>query len=555
MRKPGKTIERPGAPSKDGRNAPRPPGQGRSAPWPGLENVPQFRTLRTLVARHPWALHLFAVAITGLTLIVRSQLDVAFHDRPLLILFMLPIILSAAMGGLWTGLLSTGIAGAGAYLFFIPRDAASWRVSSHDLVQWSMLLASGALVSLLCEMLHRFLKLHQAEKETLREQEALLRLFVDYAPAALAMLDTDMRYLAVSRRWLQDFGLPGQSVLGRSHYEIFPEIPERWKDIHRRCLAGAVEQADEDPFERADGGIQWIKWEIRPWHEASGAVGGIVIFSEDITERKRMQEVMIQTEKMMSVGGVAAGMAHEINNPLGIIIQSVQVVAMRLSPDAPANKKAAEACGCDLACIRSYLEQRRVFEFLEAIREAGTRAAKIVANMLEFSRKSENVSSLASMNALLDKSLELAGSDYDLKKNYDFRRVAITRDYQPDLPPLTCVEVQLEQVFMNILRNAAQALAEQRQADSPPGIVLRTRLEGDHVRIEIEDNGPGMDEATREHIFKPFFTTKPPGVGTGLGLSVSAFIIATNHGGSIAVEPAPGRGTRFVIRLPLAGPQ
>jgi PAS domain S-box-containing protein len=120
----------------------------------------------------------------------------------------------------------------------------------------------------------------------LAEREEQLRLFVDHAPASIAMFDRDMRYVAVSRRWSEDYHLGQQELLGRSHYEIFPEIPERWKAIHRRCLAGAVEQAQDDSVRRADGTKQWLAWEIRPWRDASGAIGGIVCFSEDITERK-----------------------------------------------------------------------------------------------------------------------------------------------------------------------------------------------------------------------------------------------------------------------------
>ncbi len=118
----------------------------------------------------------------------------------------------------------------------------------------------------------------------LRTREGQLGLFIDHAPAALAMFDPQMRYLAVSRRWLEDYGLQAP-VLGRSHYDVFPEIGSRWREVHRRCLGGATERCDEDRFDRADGTTQWLRWEVLPWRAATGAIGGIVIFSEDITER------------------------------------------------------------------------------------------------------------------------------------------------------------------------------------------------------------------------------------------------------------------------------
>jgi PAS domain S-box-containing protein len=137
----------------------------------------------------------------------------------------------------------------------------------------------------------------QRVEGALRASEEQLLLFVEHAPAAIAMFDRDMRYLAVSRRFLSDYRLSLRDVIGRSHYEIFPEIPERWKDIHRRCLAGTVERCDEDPFPRADGTLDWVRWEIHPWRDAAGNIGGIILFSEVITERKRSAEWLRESEE------------------------------------------------------------------------------------------------------------------------------------------------------------------------------------------------------------------------------------------------------------------
>ena len=123
----------------------------------------------------------------------------------------------------------------------------------------------------------------------LRQNEELLQLFIQHAPAALAMFDRDMRYIAVSRRWCDDFNLRGSDILGRSHYEIFPEIPQRWLSIHRRALGGETIKSDEDSFERSDGSVQHLRWEVRPWLTGTGALGGIIIFTEDITARKRSE--------------------------------------------------------------------------------------------------------------------------------------------------------------------------------------------------------------------------------------------------------------------------
>ncbi len=125
----------------------------------------------------------------------------------------------------------------------------------------------------------------QAE-EALEQSRNLLQLFIEHAPAAIAMFDREMLYLAVSRRWREDYGLAGMEILGRSHYKVLPEIPERWKAFHRRGLAGESLRKDEDLFKRADGSECWLRWEIEPWRESDGAIGGIVLFTEDITDLK-----------------------------------------------------------------------------------------------------------------------------------------------------------------------------------------------------------------------------------------------------------------------------
>ena len=136
----------------------------------------------------------------------------------------------------------------------------------------------------------------QAEEKQ-RASEHTLKLFVENAPAGIAMFDREMHYLAASRRYSFDYRLDSQDLVGRSHYDVFPEIPEHWKEIHRRCLAGAHEFTEEDPFPRTDGTLDWVRWEIHPWHERDGEVGGIILFSEVITERKLAHETIKESEE------------------------------------------------------------------------------------------------------------------------------------------------------------------------------------------------------------------------------------------------------------------
>jgi len=133
----------------------------------------------------------------------------------------------------------------------------------------------------------------------LPSQEQLLKIFVRHVPAAVAMLDHDMRYLQVSDRWCSDFSLDSSKVIGRSHYEIFPDMPDRWKEINRRGLGGEMLRAEEDRWNRTGGGTTWLRWEIRPWQNLDGVPGGIVIFSEDITRRKNAEDALLDMSRKL----------------------------------------------------------------------------------------------------------------------------------------------------------------------------------------------------------------------------------------------------------------
>jgi len=283
----------------------------------------------------------------------------------------------------------------------------------------------------------------------------------------------------------------------------------------------------------------------------------VLSFVRDITEKKKMEEIMVQSEKMLSLGGLAAGMAHEINNPLAGVIQTSNVMAERLSRlDMPANIKAAQKIGIKVEDIKAYMETRDVLRMAGTIKDSGTRIAKLVRNMLGFARKSENALSSHDPARLFEKALELAITDYDLKKQYEFKTIKIVKDYEENLPMILCESEKIQQVLLNILRNGAQAMQEameQNHEYKNPKFIFRLfkEIDTNMLCMEIEDNGPGMDKTTRKRIFEPFFTTKPVGVGTGLGLSVSYFIITKNHNGELSVESTPGVGTKFIIRLPL----
>ncbi len=287
----------------------------------------------------------------------------------------------------------------------------------------------------------------------------------------------------------------------------------------------------------------------------------LIEIARDITERKNSQELLVQNEKMLSVGGLAAGMAHEINNPLGGIIQNTINLENRLTNKTlSGNIIAAKAFNIDLDALQHYINKRGIDRMISSIKEAGGRAAHIVSNMLSFARKTDDEFELHDMASLLDRTLVLASTDYDIKKSYDFKTINIIKEYEATTPQVQCEEVKIQQVLLNILRNGAEAMYEHfsqlapSDLDTPsPTFIIRLKniVDLDVVQIEIEDNGPGISEEVRSRIFEPFYTTKAVGVGTGLGLSVSYFIISENHNGEMFVDSEPESGSTFVIRLPI----
>ncbi|MCD4678224.1 MAG: HAMP domain-containing histidine kinase [Desulfobacula sp.] len=245
-------------------------------------------------------------------------------------------------------------------------------------------------------------------------------------------------------------------------------------------------------------------------------------------------------------------MYHEINNPLAGILQNASVLKNRLTKDLPANQKAAKNCNISMDGLRNYIEKRDLVNIIDSINDAGKRAAGIVRNMLSFARMEKSNFSECRLDKLLDSTIELASADYNLKKKYDFKLIRIKRQYQKNLPMVMCAQTKIQQVFFNILQNGAQAMALEGTCDGkPPVLILTVEKKDSQVLVSIRDNGPGMDEKTRKRVFDPFFTTKPVGTGTGLGMSVSFFIITENHKGTLSVRSAPLQGTEFIITLPV----
>ncbi|WP_421903251.1 PAS domain-containing protein [Maridesulfovibrio sp.] len=302
-------------------------------------------------------------------------------------------------------------------------------------------------------------------------------------------------------------------------------------------------------FKRKNGTYLYVEDEGSFLLDSNGIPVRMVGVLRDYSHKMKVQELMIQTEKMTTVASISAGMAHEINNPLGVITQSAQNIERRLSPDLPGNIETAKKIGISLDSVRSYLGERKILTMVEEIKEAGTRAAKVIVNMLNFSRKSGDKKDSCSIPDIVERAIETADAELCNEEGCDFRKINFVRDFQEDLPQVLCYSSELEKVLFNLMRNSAQSIIDEGYSGVSPEIAVRGYCNNAYLTIEVEDNGPGMDKFTRKKAFEPFFSSRSKG-GSGLGLSVAYFIITRNHGGTIRIDSEPGKGTKFTIQLP-----
>jgi PAS domain S-box-containing protein len=362
---------------------------------------------------------------------------------------------------------------------------------------------------------------------SLRVGDEGLRLIVERIPAAVAVCDRDMRFIAVSRRFLSDYGLGDTNVIGRDHYSVFPEVSERWKPIHRRCLTGATEKAEDEALTRPDGQSDWVRWEITPWYTSGSEIGGLILFSEVITERKRLQDQLRQAQKMEAIGHLAGGVAHDFNNILTAILGYCELLTAQIGPDKPMGRD------------------------LQEIMSAAQRAATLTRQLLAFSRKQ------AFSLTALDLSRIVRNLEPMLRRLIG-ERISINTVLADDLASVMADPTQLEQVLMNLVVNARDAMPEggvltiqtanveldRRYTLTHPGSIA-----GSYVMVSVHDTGIGMTPDIQAKIFEPFFTTKELGRGTGLGLA-AVYGIVKQLEGYIWVESEAGRETAVQIYLP-----
>jgi PAS domain S-box-containing protein len=381
-------------------------------------------------------------------------------------------------------------------------------------------------------------------EHAIRESQAMIsrsanlyNAMINTVPAIIYYKNTDNKYIVVNDAFCKFVGLPADQIISNSDLEIFP--PEKAKgnyEVDMRVMANDTAIINqEEQISDIKGQTKWIAITKVPLHDSMGSVYGIVGLTQDITEFHNSRQQLIQSDKLAAIGTLAAGVAHEINNPIGYVNSNLNAMTKYL------NK------------ITQYIENSGIhndkekmkeilLDFGDAISESiegSGRVRKIVADLKSFSRADQADKVYTDINEGIKSTLNIVWNELKYK-------CKVESDYGT-LPDLYCIPNQLNQIFMNILVNAGQAIT------GDAGLIkIKTWADDQHVYVSIADNGCGIPEENMKKVFEPFFTTKDVGKGTGLGLSLTYDIIK-KHNGKIDVTSEVGIGTEFTISLPLEG--
>jgi PAS domain S-box-containing protein len=360
----------------------------------------------------------------------------------------------------------------------------------------------------------------RAIEKRLYQQQEFARRLVDSFPDLIFVVDTDRRYTFVSPKVEEVLGFSTQEIIGTSFGDRTSlEDRSAALAVFDDLLQGKRNFSSVEIRVRHKTG-EWrrLRCHFSPLFNESGKIEGVVISGRDITEVKRLEEQLIQAEKLAAMGQMLAGVAHELNNPLTAILGASELLRDRAGIDENTKRQ------------------------LDMTHRQARRAARIVQNLLEFSRPASPQKKALDLNAVIDRTIQL--------HEHSLRRNAIQVDFHPTtgLPPTVGDANQLIQVFLNLLGNAEQAIREVRTSGR---IQIRLGKTGSRIFARLQDDGPGIPADVLPRIFDPFFTTKRPGGGTGLGLSICMSIVR-EHGGDMEVESPAGSGAAFTVFLPVA---
>lgn len=382
----------------------------------------------------------------------------------------------------------------------------------------------------------------------LRNSRNRLNTIFDAMPSALISINNKNIIQSWNKDTSQISGVTNEDAIGKNINDIFPAFKD-YMYLIQNSIKYNKEQKIQPVKIPQPGATSNNLYQITIYPLLSLSPPEVVIRIDDITEQVKNELGLAQVEKLASVGASIAGVAHEINNPLASIMLSTQNIQRRINPSMEANQEVANALGIDIKKQYQYLNDREIIKFLENIHNSGERASNIVKNMLKFTRRSTSEMTHHNIVDVINDSLQLSAHDISIQEHMEFKDINIEKIFCSNNIEVECYPLEIQQVLLNLIRNAVQAF-DPKQKDKTIKLSLQ-QSEDNKITITVSDNGRGIDPVILEQIFQPFFTTKPVGQGTGLGLSVCKNIIVQRHHGILDVKSTPGQGTTFVITLPI----
>ena len=394
------------------------------------------------------------------------------------------------------------------------------------------------------QLLENEMAQHKTTGDRLNSTEAYVKNIIQSMPLVLIGVTKDGLVTQWNHRAVEVTGVKTEDAMNNNLWQVYPAIT-----ITPNHLVRALNNDETITIKHSQRGQYYFDITIYPLREQIET--GVVVLIDDVTQNVLAEHMLIQRDKMSSMGELAAGMAHDINSPLRVILQSVQTVQRNLVADFEPNIKTAQEVGANLEEISRYLAAKDVTPRLDDARDAGKRATAIVNNLLNFAGSRGQKKQPANVVEIIENTLELAEDVLAFDSNLRFQDIHIERSYAKELADFPCFAAELQQVFLNLFRNASHALQMVEKEGHKPTIKIRVYEQFEMLKIEIADNGVGISEEVQEQIFEPFFTTKVLSTdkGSGLGLSVSYFIITEHHQGNIAVTSRLDEGTTFHIQM------
>ena len=435
--------------------------------------------------------------------------------------------LAAASPGMLAREMSFGPRRVGILLARVGTDAGEGEPVERFLEALAALLAAFVANSERSRRLEGDLQIRMRE---VQEQKLFTETVLDLLPLGLYVIDRDYRITVWNRK--RETGMQGVSreeAIGRTIFEILHRQPE---DVVRREFDEVFATGKTQQFQTessASGALRTYRLSKIPIRDHAGIVTHIITIGEDITDWVEAREAVAQNEKLAAIGRLAAGIMHEINNPLATIAACAETMALETKINDNASQAGSESTPDSAP------------EYLKIIESEVQRCKRIIDGLLDFSRPRAQERQSLQVNTVVERALFL------LKHHARFKQLTVQAQLGTDLATVHASSEQLIQVMIALLMNAADAMPQYGK------VLIRTRAAprgARHVVIEVQDEGSGMTRNEMSRIFEPFYTTKEPGRGTGLGLAICHGIVA-DHGGRIEVSSEPGKGTRFTILLPM----